>query len=363
MLAPFPAVTVVQPPRRRGLTLLELLVVMAIIAILVSLLLPVVQQARESARRLACSNNLKQIGLAMHAYHETKHMLPFLRGGPGHDGGDRWSGMVHLLPFLEQQPLYELYTNQAETGGTLDPGQLWTRDGFTPNATRISLFLCPSDPIDDIRQAGFAPGNYVFCAGDRPGDPLSSRPRGAFGFNICSRLGFIEDGSSNTMAMSETARPLGERKAGEVALLGSPAALLRPADCVALWDDELRQYQPAATLTAAGQQPGLRWSDGGTLFGSYLGALGPNRGPACLLSAAAPADTPYQPGLMTAASRHRGGVLVLLLDGSVRFISDSIDAGDPQAPFPLPDDNLSMSPYGVWGSLSTKASGERPPEF
>ena len=159
---------------QRGFTLIELLVVIAIIAVLIALLLPAVQQAREAARRTQCKNNLKQLGLALHNYHDTHGTLPIGSGitDPGGVGGRRQSGFVGMLPFIEQAPLYQqisgTYTNSG--GTTWGPFQCepWNTS-YTPFTAKIPGFLCPSD-ADTTAGGAIGKTNYMFSRGDSPWD-------------------------------------------------------------------------------------------------------------------------------------------------------------------------------------------------
>src|SRR5690348_4004442 len=137
---------------RRAFTLIELLVVIAIIAVLIALLLPAVQQAREAARRAQCKNSLKQLGLALHNYHDVYNVFPFGQGGTNNGSGSSnqnvLSGVVMLLPYLDQTPLW----NQISSGGTFATGtylpmgpnpQNW--DVYPPWTIQIPVLRCPSD--------------------------------------------------------------------------------------------------------------------------------------------------------------------------------------------------------------------------
>ena len=131
--------------RRSGFTLIELLVVIAIIAVLIALLLPAVQAAREAARRMQCTNNLKQIGLAMHGYHDQQGTLP-----PGIKGCCWGSWLVYVLPFVEQQSLFNAWNSVGDDryDGSIQGG-MFRYDGvanITVVSTRINAYLCPSDP-------------------------------------------------------------------------------------------------------------------------------------------------------------------------------------------------------------------------
>ena len=148
--------------RRRGFTLIELLVVIAIIAVLIALLLPAVQSAREAARRIQCTNNLKQIGLAMHNYHDTHGTLP-----PGCKGGQWGTWLVFTLPYVEQQNLYNAWNFN---GHTRVPAlaSLYSYQGAgntTVTTTRVAAYYCPSDgnnsTLQGLSQFAITSQNYV----------------------------------------------------------------------------------------------------------------------------------------------------------------------------------------------------------
>src|SRR5687768_12322516 len=149
---------------RRAFTLIELLVVIAIIAVLIALLLPAVQQAREAARRTQCKNNLKQLGLAIHNYHDTYTRLPIQRGGTDGAAAEtnnklEMSAFVGLLPYIEQAPLFNQISSpgnktRPDTGAVVGTVQAfgpspWYRydnsHGYAPFRARLPMLLCPSD--------------------------------------------------------------------------------------------------------------------------------------------------------------------------------------------------------------------------
>lgn len=337
---------------RVGFTLIELLVVIAIIAILVALLLPAVQQAREAARRSSCKNNLKQLGLALHNYHDTHRVFPFRRGGPNHEGGNRWSGFVHLMPYVEQSALFDAFMARAQTGNSIRPWEEWTVNGTKPTTMNVPVLMCPSDSNSEP-PGGQAPSNYAFSVGDNWLQVNSARPRGMFGYRSKVRIRDITDGTSNTVALAEVARPLSNRQMGDVANNMTNAGLQSPNDCLAVWDSANREFIAGQSVVGNGQKVGYRWADGGLCYTSFSGALPPNRGPSCATGGDA------SNGIITASSRHTGGVQVVMADGSVRFVSENVDAGNSAATVPSGGE----SPYGVWGGLTTKSGSEVLGEF
>jgi prepilin-type N-terminal cleavage/methylation domain-containing protein len=202
---------------KRGFTLIELLVVIAIIAILIALLLPAVQQAREAARRSQCRNNLKQLGLAMHNYHDVHNMFVMKSGGT--DNGvseqtnrNRRSGMVGLLPYLDQAPLYQ----QIEGGSPPEPlpGGPCGWCSWGPWNVILPVMLCPSDS----RQVVHRHHNYMFSVGDQMRNMNSNfwAARGVFGGrHRCIGIHEITDGTSNTVM-------LGERRRADFGIGGHP---------------------------------------------------------------------------------------------------------------------------------------------
>lgn len=354
--------------RMTGFTLIELLVVIAIIAILVALLLPAVQQAREAARRSSCKNNLKQLGLALHNYHDVYGMFPFAKGGTGWYATNtgnwgRLSGLVPLLPYLEQAPLYSQIqgTSPGGAAGTWPSGgpEPWT-SAYQPWLSQVPILICPSDiqPVQgwSAGRSPIAKTNYGFCAGDsiRRGQN-SSETRGMFAANACYGFGDALDGSSNTILMAEIARSLGQ---GDGALYMGNTAIVtgtdtNPSICEAALDPNDQSRFTPGTQTRA--WAGDRWCDSNISMTGFNTVLPPNS-PRCSN------DTwDGRWGVYSAQSRHTGGVQVVMGDGSVRFISENIDSGNKQAPDPAVGSG--RSPYGVWGALGTKAGGESVGEF
>ncbi|WP_459556136.1 DUF1559 family PulG-like putative transporter [Lacunimicrobium album] len=354
-----------------GFTLIELLVVIAIIAVLVAILLPAVQQAREAARRSSCKNNFKQYGIALHNYHDVFNKFPPFTGGDVNGSLNfRTSGIVMLLPYMEQTAAYDEI--MALTGNNRRP---WTN--ISPWNRRFSIFECPSD----AGQTGVLPAdmrgkrNYVFCGGDSESgnDFDRQRPlvsRGMFGFVATNGFSDITDGTSNTIAMSEIIAPTSTNGPGLVAMTFLPAGSISPASCNALWDYGSKTYRmPSGADIGNGGHRAYRWGDGAALFSTFSTALAPNTSSCYTRNSTS--HTGF--GIFNAGSLHKGGVQVLMGDGAVRFISDNIDTGNqsailPVAGFingntPLTSPSSEQSPYGVWGALGTRASGEVLGEF
>jgi len=360
---------------RRGFTLIELLVVIAIIAVLIALLLPAVQQAREAARRTQCKNNLKQLGLALHNYHDTALVFPYRQGGTGTaspaGNGNQGSGFTALLPFFEQSALYQQISSAQTFSGT-------NYSPFGDNASdstnyelwfvTIPVLLCPSSPDVKMpvgsREHGLT--HYGFSAGDSalyasellPGgtDNASRNVRGLFGYQTKRRIANITDGTSNTVAMGEITSASGP---GSRQILGSTArnqgdAIIdSPINCVLTEDGATGEYR--ASITDVSASRGSRWARG-TL--NYIGVntILPPNAPSCSRT-----STFNSPGQFPVQSRHPGGAHVLMGDGAVRFISENINTGD----LSKPDLRTvgGQSPYGVWGSLGSIAGGEPVGEF
>lgn len=391
--------------RQRGFTLVELLVVIAIIGVMVGLLLPAVQAAREAARRMSCGNNFKQIGLGMHNYHAAYNKLPMQMGGTtaslpingALSNRNFLSYTVALLPFVEQQALWEQISSPlaVNANGTPKALPLWPAMGpvpwtttYGPWVTEVSTYRCPSDP--GVGLPALARTNYAACQGDTS-DKVNNGAKNELGnysdqqtaahvdwmmtrskassrgvFWARHQLAFrdILDGTANTIAAGEIATSLGAREVNadiirDDAINFSGGSASPPSRCNdgALVRDPLRPrfYLPTATVLGGNQGRALRWADGRLNYTGFQTILPPNN-PSCTRS------NDNSEGIFTAGSRHQGGAHVLMADGAVKFITDSIEAGNQNqpavqrdGPFPRPG---SASPYGLWGALGTRASKE-----
>jgi prepilin-type N-terminal cleavage/methylation domain-containing protein len=300
--------------RPRGFTLIELLVVIAMIGVLVALLLPAVQSAREAARRTQCSSNLKQLAIAMHQYNNTHSVLP-----PGKKGCCWGTWLVYVLPQVEQQPLY----NAWNSCGINSPGVPTSYDldlryfgaaNVTVTSTRLSVYLCPSDltnapimsTVNGVTYActsqNYAAnfGNTTVLQAEYQGIPFLGAPfvdvgspLGDYNQPARATVGFsaITDGLSNTMLLSEVVVGQGQDLRG-----------------FSWWGD-------AATFEGF-STPNSSFPD--VLF-SPLYCINRSPNPPCTVA------TTALPELYAARSRHAGGVHVAAADGAVHFVKDSVD--------------------------------------
>jgi prepilin-type N-terminal cleavage/methylation domain-containing protein/prepilin-type processing-associated H-X9-DG protein len=297
--------------RRCAFTLIELLVVIAIIAILIGLLLPAVQKVRESAARAQCSNNLKQMALACHAYHDAVGGLP-----PGRDSNE-FSAHAYLLPYLEQGNVHRMIDFTKPYDGPANAAAA---------ATLIKAFICPSDPVTSI-PAGWAPNNYRVNQGSGLlwGLPPTSAsnvnygmpaPNGPFFLNSKVRLVEITDGTSNTCMLSEALEgsfnpavtsPNNTQRLGQSVGLypGTPDEAYQMCESVG-WQNPLYNGM---------SETGGPWIHGYHSNTVYF-HVGPPNSRSCM----------YPSGRIGTAARsaHPGGVNVALCDGSVRFVLNSI---------------------------------------
>ena len=344
--------------RRRAFTLIELLVVIAIIAILVALLLPAVQQAREAARRSQCKSNLKQLGVALHNYHDVHSVMPY---GCLSTAGQirRFSGFFGLLPFIDQAPLYDASVESLEPPG--GNSAAWN-NGVPCVSAKLPSLRCPSDP-DSRVDAVKAKANYAFSYGDdawdfNPGWGNNSRGvRGMFtsirtngSGGSCRKFRDVTDGLTNTIAMGEhiVAKPGADSiQTGAATTTVSNGGRRNPSLCLASVD-QAGKYLSLGHGTGS-RLTGVRAFDGAPPFTAVNTILAPN-GPSCKNQNNNAHD---RDGVFTMTSQHTGGVHVLMGDGAVKFIGNSIDTGD------LTADRVATgpSPYGVWGALGS-ISGE-----
>lgn len=313
-------------PARTAFSLVELLVVIAIIGALTALLLPAVQQARETARRVDCLNRLRQVAVAIHGYEAARQQLP-----PGSVARRyaalpntpytfyRWSALAHVLPYLEQ----------TATHASLDLElPLYQADFSTPAANREGVktllpdFLCPSDRQERISSA-FGATNYAACAGSGAGGGTPFDSGGLFYINSATRMSDIADGASRTALLAEctlgeTPPPLTPRSAAD------PRLVYAFARAVPMTDASCEE----SALWNLSDPPGFAWANGEYRSALYNHYRTPNSTQFDCVSAkllGTLADQYAAYGWRTARSYHPGGVNAAMADGSARYVVDEVE--------------------------------------
>ncbi|MDR3198452.1 MAG: DUF1559 domain-containing protein [Planctomycetaceae bacterium] len=362
--------------------MVELLVVIAIIGVLIALLLPAVQAAREAARRTQCANKIKQLSLATHNFHDTNTRLPCLSADPilSNKRLNRGTYLFLLLPFLEQQALYDSVMASAPASGTVDV------HNHSVLRVKLDAFLCPSDGNWGLWEAGdFTPCNYrgsradlaTVCSGlSTTTDfriPRSWLRTGSRWANedpiIGGSLGGLEmiaDGTSNSVMYSEgiiydrdTSTTGGNYKA-RLVVNGVGWFAHIPQTCLNAKAGMMNGTQTSYYYSDLGHNVGMRAFDWYAFHCAFYTLLPPNS-PSCTNAT----NTEWaSDAVMSASSNHPGGVQISMLDASGRFISDSIQTknlnlASTTQDYPNDATNGQFS-YGVWSELGSINGGENP---
>jgi prepilin-type N-terminal cleavage/methylation domain-containing protein/prepilin-type processing-associated H-X9-DG protein len=348
--------------RRRGFTLIELLVVIAIIAVLIALLLPAVQAAREAARRTQCVNNLKQLGLALHNYHQINDCFPMgasqgIVNGTTYQAKQNWSAHAAILPQLELAALFNAINfNYGVDYQTTN--RCWYVNQ-TAIVTQVKGFLCPSDPnagadsyngsivtFTNSYDASVGTTTYLTNVSASVATLADHPTTGLFAYQQAYRIPSCTDGTTNTIAFCEStvgnsALQAKQKNIGLIGVSGIPAAAL-------LFDASTNATQTKAGLAACDTAwtkgtgtvsalRGLLWAYGDmghTMFNTVPLPNSVDGWTYCSNNASAGATTYSE-----ADSYHPGGVNALMADGSVRFIKNSIN-------------------QTTWWAMGTRAGGE-----
>jgi prepilin-type N-terminal cleavage/methylation domain-containing protein/prepilin-type processing-associated H-X9-DG protein len=328
------------PARRGGVTLVELLVVVAIIGMLAGLLLPAVQQAREAGRRASCTNNFHQLGVAMLHHESVRGVFPIgseSRAWPAYPDHPhqffRWSALAHLTPFFENADLLaglDLSVPLYGTGFQVMP------QNQAIVSTVVPTFLCPSDRGVSVAD-GFGPTNYAACAGSGANGGTPFATDGMCYINSRTRSIHITDGMSKTALMSESILGDGPEAFSDKSLVNNVMtyAFIFSVPLTA------NRCNRASSWNYTNRR-GFSWANGEYRTGLYNHARTPNSELIDCVGVDMASDVTVQYagyGWRAARSRHPGGVNVLMADGSSDFVLDGVD--------PV-----------VWKAVSTRAGGE-----
>ncbi len=407
---------------RKGFSLVELLVVIAIIGILIGLILPAVQAAREAARRMKCTNNLKQVALALHAYHESFGTFPTCRIIPDHHFSNDYTdaignedgfqpvnglgGFFPILPFMELQSLYEalngslrhyLYLNSVDGSWKhiyRFPYTLWEQAGIEPNDRVVPAFTCPSDPYasspfdpNDGVYGQTGPTNYAYCMSNlmyctflsnllfRHPELDTEEEYIAIPFSVMKKncvftpyhwisIAGISDGTSNTIMLGEisvSSSSFGAREVrGGVARLGK-AGVRTNGISPNNCMKAIDPYNPRF----------LRNTEEVSITTCFRGACFIEGNQICTgFNTCLPPNAPnvvnewglnwWDDGHYSAQSYHPGGANVARFDGSVTFVHETINCGTHfEEGVAFPDPGMEGESYfGVWGAMGTPNGGE-----
>ncbi|MDR2706750.1 MAG: DUF1559 domain-containing protein [Planctomycetaceae bacterium] len=375
--------------RFRAFTLVELLVVIAIIGVLIALLLPAIQAAREAARRSQCNNNIRQLTLALHNYHDTKNGFPasanWLVFNVKNNGGkwsyDEYSGFLFLWSFMEQQQRYELVINtqacsaitdwansplpwaDGKVHGGSDSSNDSTAVGYPLRGT-IPTMSCPSDFSSIAGVTESSRISYCLSNGDASDNDTINRSRGLFRKKVFQSIASCTDGTSNTIAFSEAVVGYNSQAyvkgnvRGSISNLGTnPQNACSVSAVVDARNKSI--YTGTAETDISKMARGLKVADARSFMGNFHTILPPNS-PSCRETVPSSSHDAYsRNGVYSASSNHPGGVTVGLTDGSARFVSETINCLSNGVTFPLTSATINgTSPYGVWGAMGTPSGSE-----
>ncbi len=377
--------------KTRAFTLVELLVVIAIIGILIALLLPAVQAAREAARRMECTNKLKQLALAQHNHHDIFNHLPnsMSQHSMGIKEWNGWSATgdpaliyyrgciswaVPTLPFVEQQATYDAIKRIVDDGSIMTYRPTVTNND-SPFCVPQPAFWCPSDAHARSVKGQPSPTNYRACRGDMCVYGTCDNPRGIYerGDIGVNSLASIIDGTSNTVMLGEaiiltygnidTSVSLQYPWRGGLAAAGistSSPYLSNVTQCMAVARDDNDNNLLKTPVTVAGQTRLPGYAYGQALWVSYFITATPPNAPWCTYGTDGISPQPdYGTSMGSISSYHSGGANAAMADGSVRFISDTINIGTPSATVPSAGYKMiGESLWGIWGSMGSINGGE-----
>ena len=383
---------------RSAFTLIELLVVVAIIGILIGLLLPAVQAAREAANRMTCANKVKQLALGLHNYHDVYREFP--NGAMYYGAGSvRMSVHVALLPYIEQNQLYDAYLGKIQELSMQSPRPAHTFYGGYVNEiadSPVDVFVCPSDPGTKAPRYGSygRPNSYRVSFGDWPtqshstnGRQQTDNPRGAFSLRHDAQrtIASYVDGTSNTIVWSEGIIGLynldgdyniGGNIANNLGVtMGTPVtdpgttAVIPPSTtfnlnvCWATTNGQ-KQYDSSGSYKITRGRMGRCWGDSLPYRTGFMTIFPPNLGPNCMAGDIDVYDAAMS--VISASSYHPGGIQCGMGDGSVRFIPSMINARSTGTPadYTNPSGATTLivssgpSPFGIWGALGSLNGGE-----
>ena len=338
--------------QRTGLTLIEFLVVVVIIAVIIGMLLPATRRVREASRRTACKNNLRQLGLALHNYASDHERFPMGVGVTDQDGvlqAQPLSGVVTLLPYIEMNALYNEISQPMTIADVDYPafGAALDDSNYLPWKTQIDALICPSSSHSD--GSGWGRTSYGFSIGDVARNVSQQETlRGPFGYFKAIGFDDVTDGTSSTVFMLEVGNGMPQAIKGGCLADGKADWLDNPKQTFTAIEDG--KYLSEANLIDRGSH----WADGRAGVG-LINTILPVNSPSFQVQ-----DSPTGDGIYSAGSNHTNGCNVVLLDASTQFVSEEIDTGESSVAT-LTIEQMAKnipSPHGVWGALGTIASGD-----